>query len=94
MEHANLRKFVSKPENVEQTSAVLAEHFGTFKLEPVNEGLPKVISPGTLLIHRALSFECRSINRFVNRTKPNICVHSETMLPITCPHLASESIEA
>jgi hypothetical protein len=34
---ANLRKLVSKPENVEPTRAVLAEHFGTFKLEPVNE---------------------------------------------------------
>lgn len=39
MEHlAHLRKLVSKPENVEQTRAVLAEHFGTFKLEAVNEG--------------------------------------------------------
>ena len=39
MEHlANLRKLVSKPENVEQTRAVLAEHFGTFRLEAVNEG--------------------------------------------------------
>jgi site-specific DNA recombinase len=38
LEHlANLRKLVSHPENVEQTRAVLAEHFGTFKLEPVNE---------------------------------------------------------
>ena len=34
---ANLRKLVSKPENVEQTRAVLAEHFGTCKLEAVNE---------------------------------------------------------
>jgi hypothetical protein len=33
----NLRKLVSNPENVEQTRAVLAEHFGTFKMEPVNE---------------------------------------------------------
>jgi hypothetical protein len=38
MEHlANLRRLVSHPENVDQTRAVLAEHFGTFKLEPVNE---------------------------------------------------------
>ena len=34
---ANLRKLVSNPENVEQTRAALAEHFGTFKMEPVNE---------------------------------------------------------
>ncbi|HWY42925.1 MAG TPA: hypothetical protein VNX66_05480 [Candidatus Sulfotelmatobacter sp.] len=34
---ANLRKLVSQPQNVEQTRAVLAEHFGTFKLEPVSE---------------------------------------------------------
>jgi hypothetical protein len=38
MEHlAKLRKLVSHPESIEQTRAVLAEHFGTFKLEPVNE---------------------------------------------------------
>jgi chromosome segregation ATPase len=38
LEHlAKLRKLVSHPENVDQTRAVLAEHFGTFKLEPVNE---------------------------------------------------------
>jgi site-specific DNA recombinase len=38
MEHlAKLRKLVSHPQSVEQTRAVLAEHFGTFKLEPVNE---------------------------------------------------------
>ena len=38
MEHlGNLRKLVSKPENVEHTRAVLAEHFRAFKLEPVNE---------------------------------------------------------
>jgi len=34
---ANLRKLVSNPENVEQTRAALAEHFGTFKMEPVND---------------------------------------------------------
>ena len=34
---ANLRKLVSNPENIEQTRAALAEHFGTFKVEPVNE---------------------------------------------------------
>jgi hypothetical protein len=32
-----LRKLVSHPQSVEQTRAVLAEHFGTFKLEPVSE---------------------------------------------------------
>jgi hypothetical protein len=38
MEHlANLRKLVYHPQSVEQTRAVLAEHFGSFKLEPVNE---------------------------------------------------------
>jgi chromosome segregation ATPase len=38
MEHlANLRKLVSHPANVEQTRAALAEHFGTFKMEPVRE---------------------------------------------------------
>ena len=30
---SNLRKLVSHPENVEQTRAALAEHFGTFKME-------------------------------------------------------------
>src|SRR4029434_1473380 len=44
--------------------------------------------------HRVLSFEWRSTSRFVNSTRPKICVHSETMLPTTWPHLASESIEA
>jgi hypothetical protein len=34
---ANLRKILSKPDNVEQTRAVLAEHFGAFISEPVNE---------------------------------------------------------
>jgi prephenate dehydratase len=35
MEHlTKVRKLVSHPHNVEQTRAVLAEHFGTFKLEP------------------------------------------------------------
>ena len=34
---ANLRKLVSNPENTEQTRAALAEHFGTFKVESVNE---------------------------------------------------------
>jgi len=28
-----------------------------------------------------------SIKRLVIRTRPRICVHSETMLPTTCPHL-------
>ena len=32
-----LRKLVSHPQSVEQTRAALAEHFGTFKLEPVSE---------------------------------------------------------
>jgi hypothetical protein len=41
MEHANLRKLVSKAENVEQTRALLAEHFLTLKFEPVNEGYRK-----------------------------------------------------
>ena len=48
----------------------------------------------TGLRHRVLAFEWRSISRFVNSTKPKICVHSETMLPTTWPHLASESIQA
>jgi hypothetical protein len=34
---ASLRKLVAHPENVEQTRAALAEHFGTFKMEPVSE---------------------------------------------------------
>lgn len=33
-----------------------------------------------------LSFEPRSSNRFVINTNPTIWVHSETMLPTTCPH--------
>jgi hypothetical protein len=38
MEHlAKLRKLVSYQQSAEQTRAVLTEHFGTFKLEPVNE---------------------------------------------------------
>jgi hypothetical protein len=38
LEHlANLRRLVSNKENVEQTRAALAEHFGVFKLEPVSE---------------------------------------------------------
>ena len=38
MEHlAKLRRLVSHPENVAQTRAALAEHFGTFKMEPVSE---------------------------------------------------------
>src|SRR3981081_4569578 len=32
-------------------------------------------------------FEPTSIKRLVMRTSPRICVHSETMLPTTCPHL-------
>ena len=31
--------------------------------------------------------EPTSIRRLVIRTSPRICVHSETMLPTTCPHL-------
>ena len=33
-----------------------------------------------------LSFECDSSRCFVSRTIPKIWVHSETMLPTTCPH--------
>src|SRR5713226_440047 len=44
--------------------------------------------------YRALSLECCSISFLVIKTSPKICVHSETMFPTTCPHLASESIAA
>src|SRR3984893_8321874 len=40
--------------------------------------------------HRVL--EPTSINRLVIRTSPRICVHSETMLPTTCPHFPLGSI--
>ena len=33
-------------------------------------------------------------NRFVINTSPKICVHWETMLPTTCPHLLPGSIAA
>src|ERR1039458_10680451 len=36
------------------------------------------------------ALEPTSIRRLVIRTSPRICVHSETMLPTTCPHLRSE----
>ena len=42
----------------------------------------------------SLSLELRSISLFVNRTRPKICVHSETTLPTTWPHLPSEFIAA
>jgi hypothetical protein len=48
--------------------------------------------PDDLAAHRILSFERGSISRFVIRTSPKTCVHSETMLPTTCPHFDSESI--
>src|ERR1035437_4330108 len=38
------------------------------------------------------SFEPTSIKRLVIRTSPRIWVHSETMLPTTCPHLLPGSI--
>jgi hypothetical protein len=41
-----------------------------------------------------LSFDLSSINFLVRRTRPKSCVHSETMLPTTCPHFPSESIFA
>src|SRR5437867_3518115 len=44
--------------------------------------------------HRLLSFECGSMSRFVISTSPKICVPSETILPTTCPHFDSESIQA
>src|SRR5712692_6295386 len=78
----------------------LRRHFAT-SLCPCHQfsrppsGLP--VGPWStpiLSIHRAPSLECRSISLLVNSTRPKICVHSETMFPTTCPHLASESIEA
>src|SRR5579872_448967 len=39
-----------------------------------------------------LSFEPTSISRLVIRTSPIICVHSETILPTTCPHRLFASI--
>ena len=38
-----------------------------------------------------LSFDPVSTSFFVSSTRPMICVHSETMLPATCPHFDSES---
>src|SRR4051794_18245926 len=35
-----------------------------------------------------LSLEFTSIRRFVISTSPRTCVHSETMLPTTCPHFS------
>src|ERR1017187_696402 len=35
---------------------------------------------------RELSLEPNSIRIFVIHTSPRICVHSDTMLPTTCPH--------
>lgn len=35
------------------------------------------------------SLEPISMRRFVRKTRPPICTHSETMLPTTCPHLPS-----
>lgn len=37
-------------------------------------------------------FEPTSIQRFVIKTRPRICLHSETMFPTTCPHLLFGSI--
>src|SRR6185436_13813498 len=41
-----------------------------------------------------LSFDLSSIRRLVIRTSPSSCVHSETMLPTTCPQRLSESDRA
>src|SRR6185312_10222148 len=38
-----------------------------------------------------LSFDPTSTSFFVSSTTPRICVHSETILPTTCPHFDSES---
>jgi hypothetical protein len=38
-----------------------------------------------------LSFDPTSTSFLVSSTSPRICVHSETMLPATCPHFDSES---
>lgn len=47
----------------------------------------------TRSLHR-LSLECLSINFFVRITKPKIWVHSDTMLPTTCPHFELGSARA
>ena len=54
--------------------------------------LGRGLAPWRRTAHRLLSFERDSISRFVIRTSPRTWVHSETMLPTTCPHLDSESI--
>src|SRR5579862_6607151 len=51
-------------------------------------GLARTITPTNYL----LSFDLLSTNFFVSRTRPRTCVHSETMLPTTCPHFDSESM--
>ena len=49
--------------------------------------------PDIAFPHRSLSwlsFDPASTNFFVSKTSPRICVHSETILPTTWPHLDSE----
>ena len=54
--------------------------------------LGSMLTATTLWDDYLLSFDLSSINLFVKRTRPKSCIHSDTMFPTTCPHLAAESI--